>query len=207
VSVGDVADRAGIQESTAHAALEFFSASRPAETETNPVVRYGQRVRLAPWGSIADDGEYLILNGFLGEDELRRDIERGLIRAAAMGGSPSKAWSKYDRRRAANSESRAAAALRELLAGAEPRWEGQNYIGAVSVDDAASLGRHADRTDTPTRDSESDLLFVVDGVALCVEVKAGSVTDKARGGNATRLASDLQKTLKEGNEQADSWPA
>ncbi|WP_433164406.1 hypothetical protein [Kribbella sp. CA-247076] len=204
VSAADAASRAGIEEGTAKAVLEFFSISRPAEGDANPVLRFAKGELPTPWGCIADDGEYLILNGFLGEDELRRDIERGLV-AASVGkrGSAGKMWPRYDRRRASYSESKAATALTNMLAGAEPRWEGQKYIGPVSVDDAASLGRDADRTIVTTREFESDLLFIVDGVALCVEVKAGSVTEKARGGHAKRLATDLQKTLKDGNEQAD----
>jgi hypothetical protein len=204
VSAVEAAGRAGVEESTAKAVLEYFSTSRPADSEANPVIRFAQGERVVPWGCIADDGEYLILNGFLGEDELRRNLERGLVAAAAgKRGSAGKVWSKYDGRRAVYSESKAAAALSKLLAGVEPRWEGQKYIGPVSIDHTASLGKDADRTGVQTREFESDLLFVVDGVALCVEVKAGSVTEKARGGNAKRLASDLQKTLKEGNEQAD----
>jgi hypothetical protein len=204
VSAADAADRAGIDEETAKAILDFFSASRLAEGEANPVVRFAKGELPTPWGCIADDGEYLILNGFLGEDELRRDIERGLV-AASVGkrGSAGKVWPRYDRRRASYSESKSAAALTNLLAGAVPRWEGQKYIGPVSVEDTARLGRHADRTGIQTREFESDLLFVVDGVALCIEVKAGSVTEKARGGHAQRLATDLQKTLKDGNEQAN----
>ncbi|MGI8699877.1 MAG: hypothetical protein ACR2JU_01465 [Nocardioidaceae bacterium] len=204
VSAVDVADRAGVDETTARAVLQFFSTSRPSDTEANPVVRFAQGELLTSWGCIADDGEYLILNGFLGEDELRRGVEHGLREAVAeKRGSAGKVWSKYDRRRAMYSEWKAAAALSEVLAGAEPRWKGQKYIGPVSIEETASLGRGADRTGVQTREFESDLLFVVDGVALCVEVKAGSVTEKARGGNAQRLASDLEKTLKEGNEQAD----
>lgn len=203
VSAVDAAKGAGIEEPTAKAVLEFFSTSRPAIGQANPIVKFAQGERPAPWGSIADDGVYLILNGFLGEDDLRRDIERGLVAAAGNQGIAGKAWPKYDKRRASFSESKAAAALSELLAGAAPRWTGQQYIGPVQNDDMASLGRDADRTRVRTKQFESDLLFVVDGVALCVEVKAGSLTEKARGGNAKRLASDLQKTLKEGNEQAD----
>jgi len=204
VRAGDAAERAGVEEPTARAVLGFFSSSRPAEGAANPVVRFAQGERLAPWGCIADDGEYLILNGFLGEDELRRDIERGLVAAdAGKRGGEGSVWSKYDRLRAAYSESKAAAALSELLTGTKPRWEGQKYIGPVSIDDTASLGRAADRTGIQTDVFESDVLFVVDGIALCVEVKAGSVTDKARGGNARRLARDLEDTFKKGNEQAD----
>jgi hypothetical protein len=204
VSAADAANRAGIEETVAKAVLDFFSSSRPAEDDANPAVRFAHGERLAPWGCIADDGEYLILNGFLGEDELRRDIERGLLAATAgQRGSAGKVWSRYDRRRAVYSESKTAAALTDLLGGAVPTWKEQKYIGPVSVEDTISLGKDGDRTCVQTRDFESDLLFVVDGVAICVEVKAGSVTDKARGGNAKRLATDLQKTLQEGNQQAD----
>ena len=100
-------------------------------------------------------------------------------------------------------ESKAAEALSSLLGEAELRWKAQDYVGPLSIANAAAFGRDADRSSVEARGYESDLLFVVDGVALCVEVKAGSVTDKARGGHAKRLATDLEKTLKEGNEQAD----
>lgn len=203
VSAIDAADRAGVQESTAKAVLKFFSTSRPAEGEANPVARFAEGERRVPWGCIADDGVHIILNGFLGEDELRRDVERGLVAAAAgKKGSASKMWTKYDRHRAAYSEAKTAAVLSTLLAGSDPLWEGQKYVGPVSLDNTSSLGQDTDLASVHTREFESDLLFVVDGVALCVEVKAGSVTEKARGGNARRLASDLEKTLKEGNEQA-----
>jgi hypothetical protein len=203
VAVADVGEPAAVAESTVQAILEFFGAHRPAEGASNPVDRFVQGDRLVPWGCIADEGEYLMLNGFLGEDELRRDIERGLIAARRdRREGADKAWSTYERRRAVYAELRAASAFKELLSVSAPYWEGQKYIGPVDIGDVGSLGEHADRTKIETREYESDLLFIVDGVALCVEVKAGSVTDKARGGHAKRLATDLQKTLKEGNEQA-----
>lgn len=203
VCVADASERAGMDEATTRAVLNFFSTGRPAQGETNPVARFAQGERPTPWGCIADDGEYLVLNGFLGEDEIRRDIERGLVAAGQKGGSPARAWTKYDRRRASFSESKTATVLSTLLAGVEPRWKGQKFIGPDALDDAMRLGPDADPSGVQSREFESDLLFVLDGVAMCVEVKAGSITDKARGGNARRLASDLEKTLKEGNEQAD----
>jgi hypothetical protein len=135
------------------------------------------------------------LTGFLGEDELRRNLERGL--------KSHKAWPKYDKRRAAHSESQTAAVLSRLLNNNAPRWLGQHYLGPDPTGDVAAFGARANIKDLEGREYESDLLFVVDDVAVCVEVKAGSVTDKARAGNAQRLAADLQKTLREGNEQAD----
>lgn len=202
MSAADVAERAGLDTAQGTAVLKFFSTGRPGDGSANPVVRFVEGERPAPWGCLADGGEYLVLNGFLGEDELRRDIERGLAAAGRAAGS-SKLWARYDRLRAALSEEKVAEALSGLLLGAKPRWAGQKYLGPVDVNETSALGRHADRTAVATREFESDVLFVVDGVALCVEVKAGSVTEKARRGNAQRLAADLDKTLKDGNEQAD----
>ena len=69
VSATDVAARAGIAEATAAAVLDFFSYAKPGDGEANPVERLAQGSRPVPWGCIADGDEYLILNGFLGEDE------------------------------------------------------------------------------------------------------------------------------------------
>ncbi|WP_248761451.1 hypothetical protein [Pseudarthrobacter sp. SSS035] len=204
VSPTDVAERSGVAESTARAVLDFFSTSRSAENDVNPVMRFVDGELPTPGGCIADEDEYLLLNGFLSEDELRRNLERGLIAAAAeKKNNAAKMWPKYDKRRAVYSESKSANLIGKLLQGAKPHWEGQKYIGPVDTKDTNSLGRDSDRTAVMTDKFESDILFLVDGVALCVEVKAASITEKSRGGNAQRLAKDLQKTLKEGNEQAN----
>ena len=203
VTVADVAARCGVDETRARKVLGFFSRTRPSDDAIDPITAFARGDRSAAGGCIADGGDYLILNGFLGEDELRRSVERGLVAACQRGGSAARAWEKYARHRAAFSELKASAALTALLGGAAPAWRGQKYLGPDSVSDVALLAAEADLTTIRVREFESDLLFVVDGVAFCVEVKAGSVTDKARGGNAKRLATDLEKTLKEGNEQAD----
>jgi hypothetical protein len=70
------------------------------------------------------------------------------------------------------------------------------------LEDVSELSHRLGFGGVSTRDYESDLLFVVDGVAFCVEVKAGSITEKARRGNVQRLADDLEKTMTAGNEQA-----
>ncbi len=203
VTTADVAELAKVDSTTTKAILDFFSIARPAVGEDSLITSFVRGDRPAPWGCISDADEYLILNGFLGEDELRRDIERGLIAGAQTGGAAMKAWEKYVRRRAAYSESRAATLLSTLMRGIRPQWKGQKFLGPTVLEDADKLTRDMGPNDPERREYESDLLFVHDGVAICVEVKAGSITDKARGGNAKRLASDLEKTLREGNDQAD----
>lgn len=195
VSSVDVAAGAGMDANVARAVLDFFTVNRTVGDDTDTVMDFVRRGLPAPWGGIADGDEYLLLTGFLGEDEMRRNIERGL--------KGKRAWPKYNKRRAIHSESQTAAVLSRLLNGNAPRWQGQHYLGPVPGGDVAAFSAHKNVKEAEGRGWESDLLYVIDDVAVCVEVKAGSVTDKARGGNAQRLAADLEKTLSEGNDQAD----
>lgn len=202
VSASEITSRTDLEESVVAATLDFFSAKRPEPGAKNPIAEFVDGRRPLPWGAIADDDGCLILTGFLGEDELRRDIERGLIGASQGGGAAAKAWAKYDRRRAAFAEGRAADQIGSLLGGASPTWLGQKYLGPEDLGDDGKFARDSVPAERAGRGYESDCLFVVDGVAFCIEVKAGAVTDKSRSGHAQRLATDLEKTLKEGNEQA-----
>ena len=140
VSAADVSARAGLPEGPAAAVLNFFSASRPLEDDPNTLDLLGRGQRPGPWGCISDNGEHLVLNGFLSEDELRRDIERRLIAEIAEGGNGSKVWAKYDKRRANFTETKAADAFSALLSGDSPRWRSQHYIGPISSADAPALG-------------------------------------------------------------------
>ncbi|MPQ96475.1 hypothetical protein GB931_00770 [Modestobacter sp. I12A-02628] len=203
VSSADVSALAGIEQDSARRILEFFATARPETTEPGMVDRYRLGRTTGPGGSIRDGDEYLILNGFMAEDELRRNLERGFLAAAAAGGRAAPAWDKYVRRRAAFSETMTGSTIGRLLGGAQPRWTGQHYLGPVDPADHAEFASGRTPVAGEGRTFESDLLFIVDGVALCVEVKAGSITEKARSGNAQRLAADLQKTLSEANTQAN----
>lgn len=195
INVTDVAVGAGVPEDTARLVLDYFAATRPGADAAAMVDRFCRGERIQPWGCIADHGEYLLLDGFLGEDELRRDVERGLV--------GTKQWNSYDRQRARFAEARAVEALRQLLGGEDPRWQAQLYLVPRDGGAPGALAATADPASVATKTVESDALFVVDGVALCVEVKAGSITDRARGGDVQRLARDLTKTLRDANEQAD----
>jgi hypothetical protein len=202
VTAEDVADRSGLDLPVVRGVLDFFSQGRPNDVE-DPVRSFVSGRLPAPWGCIADSDGYLILNGFLGEDELRRDVERGLLTAVAnKQPNAGKAWDRYEKRRTTFAESITSTAMNALLAGATPAWRNQRYLGPGGGVDVGAFAAAADTAEMRGDVFESDLLYVLDGVALCIEVKAGSVTEKARGGNAQRLATDLQKTLKDGNEQS-----
>jgi len=201
VSSADVAQRIGLDVGVVGAVLRFFSTSRPEADAKNPIEAFVDGEALSH-GSIGDGDEFLLLNGFLAEDELRRDVERGLKAASDGARGRANVWAKYDKNRSAFSERMSADAFSSLLADEVPRWQAKKYAGPVDVADVGSLSQESDHPHIAMRIYESDALFVVDGVAICIEVKAGSVTDKARGGRANRLAKDLEKTLQEGNDQA-----
>lgn len=203
VSPADVSAITGIEEGTGRRILDFFAMARPADTDPHPVDHYRDGKITGPGGSVRDGDEYLILNGFLAEDEMRRSIERGLLTAAAAGGVAAAGWERYVRRRASFSEDRTGSTIGRLLGGAQPHWTGQKFLGPVDPADHHLFTRGRRPAPGEGRTFESDLLLVVDGVALCIEVKAGSITEKARTGDARRLATDLQKTMSEANVQAN----
>ena len=50
--------------------------------------------------------------------------------------------------------------------------------------------------------TESDVLFLIEDVAICVEVKGRSVSHQARGGHVQRLTGDLRSTVGDATDQA-----
>ncbi|MCW3158600.1 hypothetical protein [Micropruina sonneratiae] len=199
VTVNDLATNAGLPVDTTRNVLDYFATTRPESNVKEMIDRYLRGDRIRPWGCISDDDEYLLLQGFLDEPELRRDLERSLT------GSPK--WTTYDRQRATFAETRTIRAITKLLHGEKPRWEQQKYWAPIDPKDIDSLAGSFDPAGAVGKIVESDALFVVDGAAFCIEVKAGSITDRARAGSMQRLDRDLAKTLQEANEQADRLAA
>jgi hypothetical protein len=68
---------------------------------------------------------------------------------------------------------------------------------SVTALDAACSAPQADGDQT-----ECDGLFVVEDVAICVEVKGRTITDPARRGDRARLATEIKATFGEGARQA-----
>lgn len=109
---------------------------------------------------------------------------------------------RYDQKaRQPVSEEIAKSYLATIL-GAPAFREGYHYLapkGGVSADalgsDSANLRRSAD-------DVEGDALFVIDDVAVLVEVKGKSIAEQARRGDLRRLTVDLKATLGDGARQA-----
>lgn len=143
-------------------------------------------------------GEYLVLVGGVLEDEIRRFVEPDLKRDPAT-------WRVYERRRAAAAESGAGQLLARLLGVKSPTHINLKYLvprqdgcSEVVAGDAPFSGLR-----TACKSTEADCLIIVDGVAICIEVKAATLTQGARRGLGAHLRSDLKKTVIEATKQAD----
>ncbi len=139
----------------------------------------------------APDRGYLLLPGAIALDEIRRICE------APIKGT--KRWTRYGRARDGAVETLVVDTLAALLDGAADVHRNLRYRDpGVGNDLSANSNTHQTAPVT-----EADGLLVLDGVALCVEVKAGDFPPRTRQGGVAQLDGDLDKTVKNAAAQAD----
>lgn len=143
-------------------------------------------------------GEYLALIGDVLEDEIRRFIEPDLKCHGAE-------WRVYDRRRAAATEGRAAQLLAQLLGVDAPTHVNLKYMVPKKDNFPETVASDVSSSDlhTTCKSTEADCLIIVDGVAICVEVKAATMSQGARRGLETHLHTALKRTVIQATNQAD----
>jgi hypothetical protein len=146
--------------------------------------------------SLINDGEgnYLSLNVPIGTDCFRQVVE------AELKLDPTK-WRRYERRRVKVSEESAVGHLAALL-GTEASAVSLKYFRPNPGIDPSRLGPSATQIVSFAEQTEADALFIVEDVAICVEVKGRSVSSQARGGHVQRLSADLRATVGEATNQA-----
>jgi hypothetical protein len=139
-------------------------------------------------------GRYLVLPGAIALDEIRRTCEPAIKGTGA--------WSSYNRQRAKAAEKLTADTIRRLADRLGDLREGVMYRAITRSQ--ASVDLSATSTTADLADlAEADVLLVLDGVALCVEVKAGEIRLRSRQGGSEQLRSDLKKTVKAAASQTD----
>ena len=192
----DIAQNAGLDITVVRNVLNLYSkrfseADNPAAAVTRFV--HGSNP-LSGRGLVRSrsDDRYLILVDAIPTDNVRRIIE------AELKSDPR--WQLYGQKRDSVAEELATARLSKIL-GSPPRMVAFEYYATGSTGDC-DLSRNSKNPRSNTKLSESDALFVVDDVAICLEVKAGEVSDKARSGNIRRIARDLEKTVGDATNQA-----
>jgi hypothetical protein len=193
VTPEQIVRQAGLGLAVVKAVLDLFSA-RPDGRSSGELVKAfcdgrnpmaGKAILHAPGRG------YLPLPGAMALDEIRRTCE------APLKGTPS--WTRYGRARDRAVESLVSDTIDAFLQGKATTYRNPRY--RIS---ASGHGLSSSSTTHPAAPvAEADALILLDGVALCVEVKAGDLRPRARQGGVAQLHGDLGKTVQDAAEQAD----
>nr|WP_173160756.1 hypothetical protein [Arthrobacter sp. 68b] len=193
----DIADASSVPKDRVERILDHFSLSFGAETDPVTAVESflsGDNT-LRNAALIADGaGNYVTMNVPIGTDCFRQVIEAGLK-------SQSGRWRRYEKRRVTVSEQFSVEYLTKLL-GADATHVNLKYFRPNPEVDPVQLASTAINITSIAEQTESDALFLIEDVAVCVEVKGRSVSHQARGGHVQRLTGDLKSTVGEATDQA-----
>lgn len=140
------------------------------------------------------DRNYISTGKPIGTDCFRQVVEEAVKIAPAK-------FRRYEKRRAAVSEELSLKRLASLL-GSEAAHANLKYFRANPGVDVAQLGVDAENITSLAEQTEADGLFLVEDVAICVEVKAKSISNHARRGKVQRLSADLRETVGSATAQA-----
>ena len=139
------------------------------------------------------DGNYLAIDARIGTDAFRGIVEAKL--------KPTKHWRRYDGIRKKVSES---LTLEYLEAALQTKVAHANlhYYSSRESYESATLDSQCTEPDSFGEDAEADALFLIEDVAICVEVKARRVVDQARNGDVVRLSRELKAIVGTATSQA-----
>ncbi|MDZ5447930.1 hypothetical protein U2F26_35470 [Micromonospora sp. 4G57] len=198
-TAAEIAASSGLEPATVSAVLDTFSISMPLANPIALVESFCNGKNPLAGKDLVHDGQgnYLLLQSGIPDDQIRRVID---LRVKSLGDS--KAWDRYSKQRDSFAEKKAAELMAKALGVPAPQHTGLKYLAPPKDDAGYDLSRNASNPKQLARVVEGDSLFIVDDVAICMEVKAGSITDKARSGNVQRVAQDLRKTIGEATTQA-----
>lgn len=194
-SAADIQEVCSIDEETISAVLEFFSVEF-FEGSSLGVVQEFLKAR-NPFSStplLKDSaGNFLQVSGEIGADKFRHNYEMSEL-------SP-EAKKSYISRRSQVAESIAVQYLQKVLGSAVSHSTFKYFAPKEDVS-IGLLGKDASEVGKLAKQCESDGLFILDDVAICVEVKSSSIKAAASAGDKLRLDRDLRKIIGEASEQA-----
>jgi hypothetical protein len=196
-STADVAQLADVEPTRVQAVLNAFSVEFDDQLDAVAVVRRFLRGvnPLAKTCLIRDgDGRHVMTGVQIGSDSFRSIAEARLKPDA-------KGWRRYDKARAEVSETLALDALAAVLQ-TPPQHVNRKYLAPKEGVAAEALGHTCSNLDAVADQTETDGLFLIEDVAICVEVKGRTVADAARRGDHARLKTEIDKIFGEGTRQA-----
>ncbi len=139
-------------------------------------------------------GNYLMTGSQIGTDSFRAMAESALK-------ADRNAWKRYDRTRAEVSETTALAASARALK-TPPAYSNLKYYAPKKDQDATALNAACSSPQVVGDQTECDGLFIIDDVAISVEVKGRTIAGAARRGDRARLAREIKGIFGEGARQA-----
>jgi hypothetical protein len=139
-------------------------------------------------------GNYLMTGSQIGTDSFRMIAEAALK-------ADGKAWNRYDRTRADVSEAAALAAVSQALK-TPTSHSNLRYYAPKQGQSPTALDATCSAPQAVGDQAECDGLFIVEDVAICVEVKGRTIADPARRGDRARLAREIKAIFGEGARQA-----
>jgi hypothetical protein len=196
-TASDIADESGLEPTRVEAVLDAFSIGFDGRRDAAATVASFLRgVNPLAKTYLARDaaGNYLMTSGQIGTDSFRMIAEAALK-------TDSRAWKRYNRTRADVSEAVALAAVSQALR-TPTAHSNLKYYAPKQGQSATDLDAACSVPQAVGDQTECDGLFIVDDVAICVEVKGRTIADPARRGDRARLATEIKAIFGEGARQA-----
>ncbi|MFI2715211.1 hypothetical protein ACH5AI_02550 [Streptomyces collinus] len=194
-TAGEIAQLARIPVSRVEKVLDCFSVAFSQGDPVSTVQRFLDGDRPFSRASIISDGagNYIGLGTPIGTDCFRHAVEEALKGRSS--------WSRYDRQRTRASEGLAIRYLEKLL-GTKCAHAQLKYYAPRDGVPVTALNHEAAGITSLGNESEADALFLIEDVAICVEVKGRSISEGAKHGHVKKLATDIEKTIGDATYQA-----
>lgn len=190
----DIAETAGLAEESVVAVLAAFSVIFEASLTPSDAVHAFLRGDNPLWSRrlVQHDDWYLMTSDVIGSDSLRSVFESALH-------SATKSKTTYERTRKVVSEQLATEAISGLL-GTPALRTSLEYFAPLR--EATDLSADCSSPKTVGKLTEADALFVIDDVAICVEVKGRAIHENARRADLARLQTEVRTVMASAVEQA-----
>lgn len=194
-TAAEIAKRSGVTVEVANKIVSLFSVRFDATDPVDAVESYLNGASPFSYAALVcdDQGNYLQLGLEIGDDNFRQITERSLGRDAIQG--------LYNNHRRDVTEATAGNYLRRIL-NVDPAASAYYYYAEKAGFISSDLGPTAVRPTTVGKECEGDLLFLIDDIAICVEVKGASFSPGARSTRPDYFKNEVEKTIGAGAHQA-----
>lgn len=141
-------------------------------------------------------GEFVIVANGIGDDTVRRVFEEKQK-------ENQKQFRKYDQKIRARVTEELSTSYLDNLIKSDCKWLNVTYAFQVKAGTDGKLDPSFEFTLSKCETAESDGLFIKDDVAIVVEIKGKSISDKARMGQISRFTRDVKDTVNNARIQAE----